>query len=236
MNTINLGDKTVNRRLLYAVHSIFEQGAKRANNRIGDTPFEKEERVVRKDGGYKCIHLSPDQFCVMLGEVLQHRGFKDDDSWLSRSKRLKFLDVGCGVGEKVYLASLFGLNSFGLELRKELVDEGVELFKSMGHGIIHWSENPVTDCFIHADALTYDYSNFDILYFYCPLVDHTLQKKLELQIANTAKKGAIVIPASPWGFFSYYDGNWPKDMPADWKSVLTGDNNTSKVRYFIREA
>ena len=220
MKTMNFTNE-VNSRLLNAVHSIFDHAANRANNRIGDTPEEKRDRCVRKDGGYKCIHLPADHFCSMIGQTLEHREIAEHDV-----HKLKFIDIGCGVGEKLYLASLFGMQSFGLELRKELIDEGEQLLKSMGHRCTHWSQTPnVAECFIHADGLTYDYKDFDILYFYCPLVDSNLQIKLEDQIAKTAKIGAIVIPASASGCFGY------GKLPEGWKAVQ-GQN----TRYFIRES
>jgi SAM-dependent methyltransferase len=223
MNTINVRND-INHRLLYAVHAIFEQGANRANNRIGDTDEEKRDRCVRKDGGYKCIHLGPDQFVSMLGSVLEHQEIPSRNV-----ETLKFLDVGCGVGEKVYLASLFGLQAFGLELREPLIEEGTQLFKQIGHGTTHWSEVPKVDCFIQGDALKHDYKGFDILYFYCPLVDGNLQAKLETRIAKTAKKGAIVISAGARGCFGYGD----KDV-AGWQRAETGGRDNT--HYWIRKS
>lgn len=216
----------VNGRLLYAVHSIFEHGANRANNCIGDTDDEKRQRTVPKDGGYKCIHFDPFQFCNMLGSVLEHQSI-----WKTNEiSDLKFIDVGCGIGEKIYLANLFGLKAFGLELREELIKEGKQLLTSMGFGSHHWSQPALVDCFIQGDALKYDYKDFDILYFYCPLANDSLQRKLEKQIASTAKPGAIVIPASPLGCFEGW-GNVHKDLPKDWQFAMV--NNTG---YFVREA
>jgi len=233
-NTINVRNE-INNQLLHALHSVFNQGAHAANFRCGDTEEEKQNvAVIHKDGGYKCIHLSPHTFVEKLGSVIGHREIGPQ-----QFHGLKFLDVGCGVGEKVYLASLFGLTTFGLELREPLIEEGKKLFKSIGHYIERDQPDGArgqynyplrTNCFIQGNALEYDYKDFDILYFYCPLFNPELQQKLELQIAKTAKKGAIVIPALAKGCFQCYVPKH-KDLPDDWQLF-----QISSGYYFVRGA
>jgi hypothetical protein len=119
--------------------------------------------------------------------------------------------------------------SFGLELREELISEGKQLLQSMGYtGVNVYDEvhSKEPDCFIHANGLEYDYKDFDILYFYCPLCKTELQAQLEAQIAKTAKVGAILIPVLSHGCFMGRELT-----PGGWKE------ETSNVqRYFIREA
>lgn len=234
MNNIDISTK-VNCRLLYAMHNIFDRAAARANKRIGDTPAEKENVVFVNDGSYKCIHLAPMRFVSMLGAVLDHQKIEPHKN----KRKPKFLDIGCGVGEKIYLASLFGLNTFGLELRKELITDGRKLLKSM-------SDDFYDDHFIPGNALTFDYKDFDILYFYCPLADEALQIKLELRIAKTAKPGAIVIPALSkgcfrnWGDNTYYaqDTDYyakqKSTLPKGWKVIVNAKN--IDAFHFVREA
>ena len=221
----------LNIQLLEGVHNIFERSANDANRRIGETKEEKGDRLA-KDGGYKCIHLSPESFVSGLSSVIERQKISS-----ARLRNMKFLDVGCGVGEKVYLASLFGLKAFGLELRQELIDEGTQTLKSMGFGgVSYWQdENQVKTpkCFIQGNALDYNYCKFDILYFYCPLYDHDLQAKLERQIAKTAKKGAIVIPYLPHGCFAYSYG--PKPLKG-WQFISSNEDEQtdSNVPYFVK--
>lgn len=189
---------TINRNLLGGVHRIFDAAAQKANKKVGKTQAEKHDNVVRDDGGYKCIHLEPGAFCEALGCVLNSMQIPEGDMY-----RLSFIDIGCGVGEKVYLASLFGLRTFGLELRRPLINEGRELLESMGHITSRWEQNDrERQCFIQGNALEHDYKEFDILYFYCPLFNFELQTKLEDRIHATAKPGAVVIPALPKGKFA----------------------------------
>ena len=183
----------IKNKLIWNLHQFFEKGAKRANNEIGTNQMEKNSSYVKADGGYKCIHLNPDRFCSIMEGVL-----KNENIAPTHTHTLKFLDIGCGVGEKIYLASLFNLNTFGLELRPQLIEEGKRLLESIGFECgrweTHFGHTHHQNCFIQGDALTYDYKEFDILYFYCPLMDSQLQEELEEQIVKTAKSGAIIIP------------------------------------------
>lgn len=206
--------KNVNINLLNSMHNLFEHGARRANNCVGDTYEEKNARVC-KDGGYKCIHLPAMDFCDRLGSMLEAEKIDIDTS----PYKHKFLDIGCGVGEKIYLASLFGLyHSYGLELREPLIQEGKQLLESISHNCSRWDYTTSetwtpygnNNCFIQANALTFDYKDFDILYFYCPLHKSELQCQLEARIAETAKPGAIVMAILPYGVFATGSdfGNW----------------------------
>ena len=105
------------------VDKLFEAEAEKANGTIGQTDSEKCARHVDADGGYKCIHLG-------IGDFIQQLQYVINELHLTPEQivKTKFLDVGCGVGQKVYLAGCFGFNTFGLELRKELIETGRTLF------------------------------------------------------------------------------------------------------------
>lgn len=103
------------------------------------------------------------------------------------SRHLKFLDVGCGVGNVVlYAHNLFRWPSlaYGIERDKKL---------SM---IARQFINPGYDNYIfHMDAFKFkNYNKFDIIYYYCPIDNVELQKKLELLIEKEMKVGAYLIP------------------------------------------
>ena len=90
-----------------------------------------------------------------------------------------FLEVGCGPGTKMLLASHF----YGLEA------EGVEIDEKMGtaarvHGAVY-----------HADALQMPsgfYAGYDLIWLYRPFRDPELERQLELRIAREMKPGAIL--------------------------------------------
>lgn len=224
-------------RFARMINSIFEAGAVRANNRIGNTEEEKRTREVKSDGGYKCIHLPINSFISMLCDVIRHHGWT-----LRQIERLKFLDVGCGVGQKVFLAQMLGFQSYGLELRKELIEEGNSLFQTVCGNRQYWGQKDESlNAFIQGNALEFDrYGDFDIIYFYCPLFNRKMQQTLEERIAKTAKAGTIVIGALPQGVFSprgygYCEENPKQKGPtADelgWEYITPNRNNGSYHNY-----
>ena len=120
-------------------------------------------------------------------------------------KGLKFIDVGCGIGTKVLLAQLQGCEAYGLEINPKYVAVARRLLPDIGP-----FDTPKSRCLkrkravpriIRGDALTFDYSPYDIIYFYCPqrkvsngkgmMVSFEMQ--LEEQILKTATPGSVVI-------------------------------------------
>lgn len=103
------------------------------------------------------------------------------------SERLLFVDVGCGVGTKVYLATTF----------PQLSVEGIEItpqYADIARKLISWERNPTDRRIKTADARLVDYSIYDIIYFYRPMCDRDQEAILERRIADTMKKGAYVLP------------------------------------------
>ena len=153
---------------------------KRAFSKIVDglfySPMKKaNETEARTEKAYNCIGLDNDKFCENMACILA-----------DNPKIKNFVDVGCGISEKVFIASeIFALDSFGIEFRKSFVDEGCRLLELYTH-------KDFTSKIIHGDARYQDYSNYDLIYFYCPSPDKVIETQIELQIAKTAKVGAIV--------------------------------------------
>lgn len=92
----------------------------------------------------------------------------------------QFVDVGCGIGTKMLAAKehLYCRVS-GIENHKP--------YATIAKKLVYNSN------IIIQDALTVDYSSFDIIYFYCPLQDIKKQKTLEERIIDTAKSGAYIL-------------------------------------------
>jgi trans-aconitate methyltransferase len=91
----------------------------------------------------------------------------------------RFLDVGCGPGTKMLLASrFFGLDAAGIEISPEMAGA------AQAHG-------PVTT----GDALQVPagtYGQFDLIWLYRPFRDPELEEKLEARIMDEMKPGAIL--------------------------------------------
>ena len=106
----------------------------------------------------------------------------------NNEKCLGFLDVGCGVGNILLFANeifRWPIHAFGIERDRKLC-----LMARQFVGSYYDSEYV-----FNMDAFNFKrYDKFDIIYYYCPIKDTKLQKKLELLIEKKMKVGAYLIP------------------------------------------
>jgi SAM-dependent methyltransferase len=90
----------------------------------------------------------------------------------------RFLDVGCGLGNKVWLAQTIGFDAYGIEINQNYADIAGECV----------GKNRI---FCH-DGITFpDYDQYDVIYFYNPMPSD----ELETAIITNAKKDAIIYHA-----------------------------------------
>lgn len=90
----------------------------------------------------------------------------------------RFLDVGCGLGSKVWIAQALGFEAHGLEINPKYAKIA--------------SECAGTNRIVCHDGITFPgYDNFDVIYFYNPMPTN----ELETAILKNAKKGAIIYHA-----------------------------------------
>lgn len=118
----------------------------------------------------------------------------------SVSTKRTFVDVGCGIADKVVLAAKVGYEAHGIEVDPYLLGRVKDkyMFRECREprcsrelpGIAS-SQDTLT--LYPLDALTFDYSGFDVIYFYRPFKDATLERELEQRIWRQAKPGAYVI-------------------------------------------
>lgn len=172
--------------------NLFTAESERLNKTIGDNDEQKQSYTVKEDGGYKCIHLGCGEFLIKIEEVLEKEKIEIsyNESGGKPLNKIKFLDIGSGVGQKVFLAyKVFGLDSYGLELRLPFVQRANEIL-----GFSLFDYRPENKRVFQANALTFDkYNEFDIIYFYCPIARKDLQIQLEQKIAKDCKKGTVLI-------------------------------------------
>ena len=111
------------------------------------------------------------------------------DKFFTNVKRPSFIDVGCGIGNKMVLAAMAGFQSFGVELRPNEV--------KLARQIAHTSFGNVKQ----KDAFDLDYSEYDLIYMFNPIADFDLMRKLTLQISRQMKV-KLISPNSrcPGGF------------------------------------
>lgn len=98
-----------------------------------------------------------------------------------------FLDVGCGIGDKLYLANL-------LKRCKSITGiEVVSDYVSIARYLLDRNEVGRSIDIIHEDALNFDYSKYDLIYMYHPIKDRELYQKLVSRIKETSPEDGILI-------------------------------------------
>jgi SAM-dependent methyltransferase len=91
----------------------------------------------------------------------------------------RFLDVGCGLGNKVWIAQEFGFDAHGIEVNEKYVEIARNLVGP--HRVL-----------CH-DATTYaDYGKFDVIYFFNPMPSGAL----EAAVLGGARQGALIFHAT----------------------------------------
>lgn len=128
----------------------------------------------RKKRHFPYIALDPERFLLTFVQFERRFGL---DSLRSAS----FVDVGCGIGDKLLIASkLFGIEQVtGIEY-------GVEVAE------IARTKVPEATV-IQGDAFEQDFSGYDVIYFYHPISDAQEQARLFMHMYNTAKAGAVLV-------------------------------------------
>ena len=153
----------------------------------------RDTNRVRKSGEFAYIPLN---LAAFEAQIQQVRGFISvgkglKDGYDDPHPDFSFIDVGCGIGSKVFLAREFvGYRgrADGIERHKPYVRVARRLLKYSG-----CSSGSNDGKIICGNAITADFSKWDVIYFYCPIADVAKQQQLEKRIITTAKPGAYIL-------------------------------------------
>lgn len=95
----------------------------------------------------------------------------------------KFIDVGCGIGDKVLLADAFSyLDGYGIEYE----DQTYWLSQT-------FLPRKLRPQIFHTDAKEFDFSGYNLIYLYCPIFDGNSIHKLYRRILDTMDNGAVML-------------------------------------------
>ncbi|MCI0529052.1 MAG: hypothetical protein L0Y56_16575 [Nitrospira sp.] len=155
------------------------------------------DSVASKEGRYPLIPSGIEQFFINVAQAalfIEHLyGVVREVEGEIALKNYQFLDVGAGVGGKIAIARSAIFNRRltkarwhvkGLEVEPRYI-EGARMFHDE-----YGDEPPV----FSEDALTFEYyKNYELIYFYCPMENDDLQRKLERTIYERAAEGTVFV-------------------------------------------
>ncbi|MCR8723224.1 class I SAM-dependent methyltransferase [Frigidibacter sp. ROC022] len=102
----------------------------------------------------------------------------------TRYRPVRFLEVGCGHGRNLALIRHAGVIDYadltGFDISEAMIAAGRK-----GFGL--------TEEISVADAMTFDYSPYDVIYSYRPFIDDTLQRRYEAHVEKSMKVSAYLL-------------------------------------------
>lgn len=137
------------------------------------------------EASYAYIPLDLGEFFDCLFDLetalIADSDFKDADL---PHRRVDFVEAGCGSGRNVFLAGATDRFEFGkvhgFDLSKPLIEFGRQVFGKDKELIV-------------ADCMEFDYSPYDVIYFYRPFSDEAAQQKYEDFLIGNINPGAYII-------------------------------------------
>lgn len=137
------------------------------------------------DGSYSYIPIDACQFLDCLFDLetalSQDSDYTDPDL---AHRRVDFVEAGCGPGRNVMLAQSTDRFEFrrvhGFDISPEVIDWGRKVFR-------------LGDTIEVGDCNTFDFSEWDVVYFYRPFADPDKQTEFEDRLVKTLRTGAYVI-------------------------------------------
>jgi len=165
------------------------------NDVLGDLVEDVGRRAALKSQGshiYGDVHYDyiPFDHAMFTDALLSVKGWLAEEGFFTEEKGCpRFVDVGCGIGDKVKLAEHLGFDAYGLDYDPLLLRYAGLLFYPK-------SESTTSNGgprLIHQCALRHKYEESQVIYFYQPFQDDDLQTKLERRIYRQAALGTFII-------------------------------------------
>jgi SAM-dependent methyltransferase len=167
----------------------------RVQRDVLNTPEVRAEH--NKKGSWEFIPIRAEDIIITFYAL---RKFLEKEmhtpTWMSsnvfsfKTRRYKFLDAGCGIGNVLLLARAVGLGHefHGLELFQDAFEAAI---KFTGARNDEHSNVRV----LKRDILKFkSYADYDIIYYFHPLRDGLKEIEFEKKVENDMKVGAILVP------------------------------------------
>lgn len=168
------------------MHYHLEAAIRALEGALDTTDPEVHKKRELGDREFRYVPLSPTHFLGQLTEAVK----------AVEARKIKFIDVGCGIGTKVLLArevlKASGGDAFGIEKFPPYVEIARRVLMTYG-----FRQEPVksdNEVIIKGDAIAHSYAPYNLIYFYCPIIDYKKQVELEERIVKTCRVGTVIMP------------------------------------------
>ena len=144
--------------------------------------------AIVDEGQYSHVPIPISEFIKWLSELDDY--LCNDPDFKHNMKKYRpfsFLEIGCGIGRNLNIVTRQPV----LPVAKAVGFDSVRAYIDMARQIHGLGENVFV-----GDCMDFDYSGFDVVYFYRPFSDENAEKEFEMTLISSMKKGAIVIGAS----------------------------------------
>jgi hypothetical protein len=155
---------------------------------IKDACADSKDAKAKEQSQYPYIPLHAPSFSALLDYISK-----------KYKHRKSFIDVGCGIGDKVlfaFLSRLFdechGIEYDIISYKIAAQTTGWEMSNHIKSDKESKRYGNGNSFFIKGDAFDHDYSKYDTAYLYCPMSDGKMMKKLIGHIHTTQKSGSII--------------------------------------------
>lgn len=167
--------------------------------RVDRRPSQESLRRLQLSTGR--YHYVPFSRRAFIGAATQVRRLLRSSG---RSKHPpRFVDLGCGLGDKVVIAGAMGFDALGVEIDPRLVAAGRRLYDlrrdlEVQHAPGDGPEPRAPMIRIRrGDVLDVDFGRFEVIYFWRPFADESRQADLERRIWRGVSRGSFVVAV--WG-------------------------------------
>lgn len=151
----------------------------------GRQRIEQGEFFRQPEGSHSYIALDIPRFLKLLIQLDAALSLDPDYAAAAgRYRPVSFLEVGCGQGRNIVIARnsklLLAEKFSGFDINPVMVEGGQ-------------TELGLADTLFVADALEFDYGDYDVVFSYRPMSDPELQLQLEQKMARTMRPGAYLM-------------------------------------------
>jgi len=144
--------------------------------------YVAQNEEAKEYGCFQYVSHNQKKFFVNM-----YKAFKVLD-YLGCSEKARFLDVGCGIGTKTFLASTLFARADGVEYDRNYFNIAKKIHTSSS---VDYTKNI---SFFQNDALKFDsYGEYDVIHLYRPFRDREKQNELEEKIVADTKENGLII-------------------------------------------